>query len=302
MFRAGASIALLCGVLVLSLQIAPRPSENAVPETPSQLCDAIPPRPADAPTGSQFARSVWSLTGSAREEAILRELQSGNIPSFLCHLKPVELFYQPKRGARVAAVIWVMPDYLAIGSDDDFLRIPVGLPTALAVADAFAFTLPTRKMVDAIYHQSDFRLTPRPMKPGRAMTSIPYYVQHHQTIEGQRQGHGLEELLSGHKKDVILTKRLWRRRGKVAIYGWHERSGRPIQPLSTVHGARYADYSHGVRLVSARVLVNGEDRSIFEILGDSKLAPVLAYEGVIRDAERLMAPPALSASPSRSSE
>jgi hypothetical protein len=269
---------------------------------PPHLCDAIPPRPADAPTGSQFARSVWNLTGSAREQTILSELRHGNIPSFLRQLKPVELSYQPKRGERVTAVIWVMPDYLAIGLDEDYLRIPVGLPTALAVADAFNFSLPTGKMVDAIYQQSNFRLTPRPMKPGRAMTSTAYYVQHQQTIEGQRRGHGLGELLSGHKKDVILTKRLWRRQGRVAIYGWHERSGQPIQPLSTVHGARYADYSHGVRLVSTRVLVNGELRSIFEVLEDPKLAPVLAYEGVIRDAERLMTPSAPSTSRSPASE
>ena len=193
-----------------------------------------------------------------------------------------------------------MPDYLAIGSDEDYLRIPMGLPTALAVADAYHFSLPTRKMVDAIYHQSDFRLAPQPMKPGRAMTSTAYYLQHQQTIEGQRLGHPLDELLSGHKKDIILTKRLWTRQGKVAIYGWHQRSGQPIQPLSTVHGARYADYSHGVRLVSTHVLVNGKPMSIFDALDDPQLAPVLAYEGVIRDAERLMAPS--TPPPSRKSE
>ena len=33
---------------------------------------------------------------------------------------------------------------------------------------------------------------------------------------------------------------------RVAIYGWHRPDGRPIQPLSTVHGFRYADRNNFV--------------------------------------------------------
>ena len=58
----------------------------------------------------------------------------------------------------LAATIFVMPEYLAIGSDSDFLRIPMNLHTATAVADRFGFVLPTKKMVDAIYDQSTFSL------------------------------------------------------------------------------------------------------------------------------------------------
>ena len=60
--------------------------------------------------------------------------------------------------------------------------------------------------------------------------------------------------------------------------------------LSTVHGAWYVDYSHGVRLVSTTVVVDGQPRSIYDALQDSRLAPVLTREGVTRAAWELMHP------------
>ena len=97
----------------------------------------------------------------------------------------------------------------------------------------------------------------------------------------------LGPLTAGHKKDLVLTTRLRRRPGRVAIYGWHRTSGKPIQPLSTVHGARYADYSHGVRFVSPQVMVDGLAHEYFEVLGDPILGPILSNEGGIPGAEGL---------------
>ena len=94
----------------------------------------------------------------------------------------------------------------------------------------------------------------------------------------------------GNKKDLVLTSRLWQSPGRVAIYGWHREVDQPIQPLSTVHGARYADYSHGVRLVSGTVYVNGVKRPIADVLAEPALAKLLTSEGPLtRVAERLSA-------------
>ena len=92
----------------------------------------------------------------------------------------------------------------------------------------------------------------------------------------------LGELVSGDKKDVVITNRLAVNLGRIAIYGWHRGPGEPIQPLSTVHGANYADYSHGIRLVSEMALINGKLRSVYDILRDSSAAKVLSDEGPIR--------------------
>ena len=93
-------------------------------------------------------------------------------------------------GKVLPATIFVMPDYLAIGSDSDFLRIPMNLHTARAVADRFGFVLPTRKMVDAIYDQSTYHFTPQPLPAGPQMTSTEYYRTHNAMIEQQSQSRG----------------------------------------------------------------------------------------------------------------
>jgi hypothetical protein len=51
--------------------------------------------------------------------------------------------------------------------------------------------------------------------------------------------------------------------------------------LSTVHGANYADYSHGIRLISEWALVNGRLQSIRQLLQDPATAKILSDEGPI---------------------
>ena len=55
----------------------------------------------------------------------------------------------------------------------------------------------------------------------------------------------------------------------------------------SVHGAAYADYSHGVRLVSQIVYLNGKPESIFDVLADPGLAPLLSDEGPLPRAAEL---------------
>lgn len=245
----------------------------------------IPPRDPQALTGSQFADLVESLDRDGRERAILKQLVQGNLPGFVRRLAPVRLSYRTTRGANIAATIFVMPEYLAIGSERDFLRIPMNLYTARAVADQFQCVLPTKKIVDAIYAQSPYHFNPQPLPAGPQMRSTGYYQTHNAMIDKQSQARGipLGPLVSGHKKDVVLTNLLARRPSQIAIYGWHRGSGDPIQPLSIVHGAHYADYSHGIRLVSQAAMVDGGACSVHDILCDSTLAYALSDEGPLRE-------------------
>jgi hypothetical protein len=57
----------------------------------------------------------------------------------------------------------------------------------------------------------------------------------------------------------------------------------PIQPLSIVHLDDYVDYSHGVRLISKRLLFDGKITSAVSILRDQQLSEILSDEGVIED-------------------
>jgi hypothetical protein len=255
-------------------------AHKATDTCPQALTAGIPARPSSASTGSDFVRRTAGLSELEREAVIVAELLAGDVPGFLRHLKPVTLLGR-RAGKTVRATICVTPDYLALGSDDDFLRIPMGLQTAVAVAARFGFVLPTPKMVDAIYQQAEVHLRPQPLPPGPEMRSTAYYSRHNARIQMQRRklGAPLGLLVAGQKKDLVLTNRLRRKPGRVAIYGWHRGAGQPIQPLSTVHGARYADYSHGVRLVSAVAFVDGKPRPIFEVLEDPALGLLLSDEG-----------------------
>jgi hypothetical protein len=257
-------------------------------EMKASLSGKIPSRPSWGMSGSEFARSIYGLQGAEREQLILEQLKAGNLPDFLRRLVPVHLSGTSGDGRPTSVTLFVMPDYLSIGSNRDFIRIPMGLHAAAAIADQFGFILPTRKIVDAIFSQSAFTLKPEPLPAGARMTSTAYYLTHNKMVRDQRLALGcpLGELISGHKKDVVLTNRLARNQGKVAIYGWHRPSGVPIQPLSTVHGSHYADYSHGIRLISATALLDGQPCSIWTILEDPALARVLSDEGAIRVARQ----------------
>jgi hypothetical protein len=248
---------------------------------------AGPPRPM---TGSEFGKYVARMDPRQREQAILHQILAGDVPSFLRKLVPVKLSFQESDGKTMNATIFAMPEYLAIGTDKDFLRIPMNLYTAAAVASKMGFVLPTRKMVDAIYSQAAFHFSPQPMTAGPQMRSTEYYVTHNAKVEAQSRALGVTEgaLVSGDKKDVVVSNRLERNPGKIAIYGWHKLDGAAIQPLSTVHGACYADYSHGIRLVSQTMLVDGEARSVNEVLDDPTLSQTISDEGPIPNVQSLL--------------
>ncbi|MFO1056424.1 MAG: hypothetical protein U1E53_05590 [Dongiaceae bacterium] len=294
MRRAGIrSTTLLSLFLALAAGVPAKAAPQSEPRStcPRNLADGIPPRPPGALAGSAFARQVEGLDESAREKAIVAELLAGNIPDFLRTLKPVRLQGTLPSGRIVTVVLCVTPDYLAIGSDADFLRIPVRLSTALRVAQRFGFVLPTPRIVDAVYDQADARLAPQPLPPTDEMRSTAYYRTHNGLVGGQLQEREVAPgaLVAGDKKDLVLTNELRTLPDRVAIYGWHTASGHPIQPLNLWHGARYADYSHGARLVSQIVLVNDMIRSLYDVMSDPKLSPIVSAEGPIPLPRQLVA-------------
>jgi hypothetical protein len=241
-------------------------------------------------SGSQFAAYVSGMNSQSREQAIQKAVLDGKVPHFLKKLVPVSLGYKHADGTEGKVKVFVMPEYLAVGSDEDYLRVPMNLYTAATIATQLGFVLPTRKIVDAIYQQSAVHFSPEPMQAGPEMRSTAYYQTHNNKIAEQARKLGVKpgDLVSGHKKDVVMTMRLAANPGKIAIYGWQRPNGEPIQPLTTVHGACYADYSHGIRLVSERVEVDGVAKSIYDVLKDPVLSQALSDEGPIPDLRNLL--------------
>jgi hypothetical protein len=239
----------------------------------------LPPRNVDAPGGAEFMHSVAGLDRDEREKAVLRELKSGNIQDFLRHLVPITVKATDVEGREHTAVYKVMPDYLAIGSDRDFVRVPMNPHTAQTFCDAFGFVLPTPKMVDDIWQEAISKIVPQPLTQSREDPLT--FLAHNRLIEDQIAGQYPGELRAGQKKDVVITNLLNETPNRIAIYGWHYPSGEPIQSLTTVHVDWYVDYSHGIRPVKGTISVDGADMSIQAVLRDPNLHVLLSNEGVM---------------------
>jgi hypothetical protein len=237
----------------------------------------LPPRSSTAPGGEEFARSIAELSLQQREERILAAVLAGNVPPFLRTFVPVSVEDGTDR-----VTFFVAPDYLATGSDEDFFLTPLTPYTAQKIADELGCALPTPRMVDEIYRAATVKRMPSPIPPSPAMTTVPVFLRHNEAVLAQRQVVPRGALVAGHKKDVVIARKLLESTGKVAIYGWHRPDGRPIQPLYTGHAASWVDYSHGIRLVQRRMIVNGEPETIDQVLSDPRLAALLSDEGVLR--------------------
>jgi hypothetical protein len=245
---------------------------------------AVPERPADAPAATALIERLSAMSLEEREQAIVAEVKRGNVPVFLRTFVPV-----PVAGTvdhrEVRGSISVLPDYLAVGSDEDYLLAPLTPLAAQRLADDLGCLLPTQKIVDQIYSAAALKMEPSPIPPSPAMTTMPIFAEHNAKVQTQRSGalaeHPTGVLVAGHKKDVVITSDLFETPDRVAIYGWHRRDGKPIQPLYTGHGQSWVDYSHGIRLVSQRMVIDGAARRTAEILADPDLSVALSDDGPI---------------------
>ena len=205
-------------------------------------------------TGSEYyhiaASYNWKQRDSLTEALILR----GNIPDFLRRFVRIKTKQTDTvTGKTIVTKFWVAPDYLAVGTNKDWARVHVSARLAQRLADSLHCTLPTTELVDQIYAAARVKLDPVPMYAYR--DSTPTFWQHHLIIEGQRKGR--KGLIAGIQKDMVQTERLkaYLNNDRVAIYGWHQLNGKPIQPLYLGHVWWYVDYSQGLRLVHERIRV-----------------------------------------------
>ncbi len=241
----------------------------------------IPDRSPEAESGSQFMERISLLTREEREEEIFRAAAGGNIPLFLRETVALEEQLTDGEGVIHTLEYEVMSDYLSIGSDDDFCRIPMTPCTAQRLAQLFGASLLTRRLSDHIWEKSEIRLEPFSYYPvGDANEQVSKFAEHNAQIERQLAEAGGRHgaLIAGIKKDVVIAPRLAGRPDRVIIYGWHRSDGSPIQPLYSGHIWWYVDYSHGIRLMNNQVLLDGEPRLMSDLLSDPLLSPMLSGE------------------------
>ncbi len=230
-------------------------------------------------TGEQFYLDALRMQWKQRDSFATKEILAGNIPSFLLHLVPINVTAVDSTTRKVnRATYYVLPDYLSVGGNNNWARVPLTPMAAQQIADSLDCFLPTRKMVNDIYHAAKVKLVPVPMYSHRDSTITMW--QHHLIIEGQRKQR--KGLIAGIKKDVVISDLLARssKTNRVAIYGWHLLNGEPIQPLYTGHVNWYVDYSHGIRLVARKIKVNRKWMDYTKVMEDPILKKLLTDESV----------------------
>lgn len=205
--------------------------------------------------GSSFYAQASTYQWKQRDSLSRQLVLQGSMPRFLRKFVRIHTQYtDTSSGKKYRAIYFVAPDYLSVGCDKNWARIHITPFLAQELADSLQCFLPTRKMVDQIYQSATVKLAPIPLTKDR--DSTPTFYFHHLAVEVQRKGRA--GLIAGIQKDIVTTGRLYTspKKDRVAIYGWHQLDGKPIQPLYTGHVYWYVDYSQGVRLVYENIKVN----------------------------------------------
>ena len=241
----------------------------------------IPQREGDAESGSSFMERIAPLSLEEREEEIYKALSAGNMPDFLKRTLIMQGEFADSAGTVHTVHYELMPDYLSVGNDSDFCRIPMNPHTAQRIATLYGASLLTSKLSDHIYRMAPLKLSPFFYAPvGNANELVSKFVEHNAQIEKQKaEAEGKNgQLIAGIKKDIILSARLAKQANKVVIYGWHKPDGIPIQAVYSGHVDWYVDYSHGIRLVNNQVLIDGNPYLLTDVLSDPLLYTIFSDE------------------------
>lgn len=174
---------------------------------------------------------------------------------------------------------YVAPDYWCLGEDDDYLVLPMSPLLAAKLGRETERVLPTPRLVNLIYSLG-FAIPSYPQSKDRQALSTYQRVnaQCHTYLAAQQPR---PALLVGHRKDIVVCSELARHPKAVAIYGWHGRSGKPIQPLYCGHSNGYYDYSHGTRFLSRWCEVDGVRTDFLDVFSKPDLWPLVSKTGPV---------------------
>lgn len=243
--------------------------------------------------GSEFIAALKDRSPTAWDAAILQAARDGNLLEWPWAV--VELSIPGHQ-----ATARVMTDYVAVGTPDDHVRVPMRPETAQGVANLGGMLLPTPWLARRTWEQAPIKIEPIQGGALSAKTnlynssgarSVLQYAEHDQKVTNAIAGRE-GQLASGQKKDIVVNKYLVGKPGKVVIYGWfHADTKRPykesmdaavqqpIQPRSDFHAADYYDYSHGARLVAPTMIVDGREVATESVYRDPVLSKLVSDEG-----------------------
>lgn len=236
---------------------------------------------------TELLQGVGDYEFNKFETTTSNALLDGYVPSWMTNFTEINVdFINLSKVKKHVITLRTLRDYLTIGNDDDNLRIPMTPITAQKIADAWECILPTTQLVNLAWRNAFYRLTPEPWGPPyehTTMASLSRIKAFNVKINKQLLDKQCEKnfLTAGHMKDIVITNALRSRPEQVAIYGWHQQNGTPIQNLYLGHANTYYDYSHGVRLWSRECLLDGQKDDLVRLLQDVSLSRAFSNEGVM---------------------
>ena len=271
----------------------------------------IPENPGSM-SGAKFMGEMSRLGNMNSKEVqhqmelrVMEEIAKGNIPSWCRpeNMKTIGLKGPDGTVVKFKAGL----DYLAIGNDDNFVRVPITPVLAQTLSEKYGWGMPTRTMAYAIHDTADIKLQGIGLVDGQTkelqrqqmmeMQGTGFIQTHNDKINQQLGPQGLarlrsgKALVAGQKKDVIISKYvLDNPNGALDYSGLYGADGKPIQD-NPAHEWSYRDYSHGFRPIAGNVIVaypNGhtESKPYYEALKDPRIAQVLnGAEGAINAAQ-----------------
>ncbi len=215
------------------------------------------------------------------QDDILEAVKAGR---FVMIMTPIRSDY---RGS--TAEIMVSADALKI----DGVRVAVSARTQQHVADVLDLRLPTPRICDLAWEQSEVRVKPQLGKPDAHMADWSRIVEHSRKIDAALpKGAKDYQLTRNVGKDWVLSKRILERKGAAANYGWFDakaghlsHSGMKLwQPLGTAHNVDHYDYSQTATFIGPEIRLRNVDKwlTFEECAASAEYAGHLSDEGIMR--------------------
>ncbi len=251
-----------------------------------------PPRRVVIP-GSRLMRDYAQLDAGnepARHRFVLEQVARRNLPS--TWNRWVTVGVRGRRGTRVE--FEVSPHGLRVGTDADWVEIPLDGPHSAAAAELLGCQLATEWMIEQTHRQAAAEGTlvhyysaseiaaalgwhdwNNNAPDGPAMKGATFFRWRNQLLRRwlRRRSIADDTLVSGYFKAVVPPIDGQTRRGGLEMVGGRDEEGLQIQPLSGgLHRRTYFDYSHNVRLVRDFVRVDGRELPLDEFFTSVRYA------------------------------
>lgn len=267
--------------------LATRPQGEAPTPTP-----AASKPPARVP-GSELLRRYAQLDPSddaARHHLVLAQVAEQNMPDSWDDWVTVTV------NGRKGTVLEfdVSPHGLRIGTNDDWVEVPLDGPHSAAAADMLGARLATAWMVGQIYEAARskgrvaryFAATQiarslgyddwDPNAPdGAKMMSAEFFERRNALLREWLQKNEVDDsvLVAGYFKCVVPPVDGVTRPGGLEMLGGYDDAGSRIQPLSGgFHEQSFYDYSQNLRLAKEPLRVDGRSMTLEEFWGNSSYA------------------------------